>query len=100
MDVWMIVMICYPFSMVSFFTIIKQIQMKEDDYGKQKVCCSENFDEKTESISKSVLSFALWMVDQGLALLVTIFILLYFIIGILHSQTASVQNTCERQNIL
>ena len=85
-DIWMIFMMCYPFLIVSLYTVLEVLKNRknkiEDNNG--------NWIEKKERKIQTVYFLLNW----GLPIFIGIFIIFYWIVGLLNQYSAELDTVC------
>ena len=86
-DIWMIVTMMYPFSVVTLYSVMEF--MKDDMNTPMNLKKTQKYSRK----SKTILAIAL-MLDYGLPMLVIIFIFFFWMFGIMNTSEIAANKFC------
>ena len=93
-DIWMIFMMLYPFFEVCLYTLMEVLKNRNsriEEFKKKSTGDWINRDFKKNLMLTRHVHFAL---DWGLPTVATIFIMLYWILGILNTESRNVESKC------
>ena len=86
-DIWMIITMLYPFSVVTLYSVMEFF--KDDD-----LTTPAPFYPPAHSRSKKTIKITTFLLDFGLPVVVMIFIIFFWVLGIINTKTTSLHNTC------
>ena len=93
-DIWMIFMMLYPFFEVCLYTLMEVLKNRNsriEEFKKKSTGDWINRDFKKNLMLTRHVHFAL---DWGLPIVATIFIMLYWVLGILNTESRNVESKC------
>ena len=87
-DIWMIFAMLYPFSVVTLYALIELLKRQDQD-----IPVPAKSDKSKWKVTK-VLKLLNMLLDFGLPVIVLIFIILFWILGIINTNSAEISNSC------
>jgi hypothetical protein len=88
-DIWMLFMMCYPFLIVSLYTV-REVAKNQNNKVKNNGCTWLEEDEEDDRKIRNVS----YLLNWGLPLFMSIFISLYWTIGMLNYFSPNMHGVC------
>ena len=89
-DIWLIFALLYPFNVVTLYSIMEFWKNRKTDSEKTHFRCIEQIDLMNSRTIKSLT----FMLDWGLPIFWTIFIIMFVVLGLHNYVTAEVDKVC------
>ena len=87
-DVWMIFTMLYPFCVVTLYSVLEFLKMKDQD-----IPVPVKNENKKWKVSK-VVNLINFLLDFGLPVIVIIFIIIFWILGINNKNSPEIRKSC------
>ena len=87
-DIWMILAMLYPFSVVTLYALIEFLKGQDQDIPVPARS------EKSKWKVTKVLKLLNMLLDFGLPIIVLIFIIIFWILGIINTNSAEISKSC------
>ena len=84
-DIWMIITMMFPFSVVTLYSVLECIKKCDQNTPKPLMATKKGYN------SKRIINFVTFMLNYGLPFLVTVFIIIFWVLGIINTVAASTE---------
>ena len=91
-DIWMILMMLYPFFVVTLYTVMEVLRNNKSKIKVKK--SSGEWIDKEDQTYKWTMRTVSYLLDWGLPVLVTIFIIIYWTMGLVNYASTNVDSIC------
>ena len=88
-DIWMIFAMLYPFCVVALYSVLEFLKGQDQD-----IPVPVKNENKKWKVSK-VVNLINFLLDFGLPVIVIIFIIIFWILGIINTNSAEVRKSCS-----
>ena len=87
-DTWMIFTMLYPFSVVTLYSLLEFLKTEDENIP---IPMKE---EEREWVDRRIIKTVTFLLDRGLPIIVTIFIIIFLVLGLHNSSSTVLNKTC------
>ena len=90
-DIWMIFAMMYPFCVVSLYSVMEALKKTKTKSQISSADCTDTWD----LMNKKTIRIVTFLLDWGLPILVTIFIIVFWAAGLANYASSEIANVCK-----